>query len=106
TWRYVSVRSGRATKYQRDLASKETGWRAVPPALAVNRCGCFLPDLTRFTTVQCGGARRWVVGRARLGRLHNAPLLCPLSPPPASITCCPNKNFAGIVRDTIFLTPR
>ena len=26
------------------------GWRAVPPALAVNRCGCFLPDLTRFTT--------------------------------------------------------
>src|SRR5215210_797933 len=34
------------------------GWRAVPPALAENSCGCFLPDLTRFTTMQCGAARR------------------------------------------------
>ncbi len=34
------------------------GWRALPPALARNSGGCFLPDLTRFTTVQCGEARR------------------------------------------------
>ena len=33
------------------------GWRAQPPALAKNSCGCFLPDLTRFTTLQCGEAR-------------------------------------------------
>ena len=38
--------------------SDRKGWRAVPPALAENRCGCFLPDLTRFTTVQCGATRR------------------------------------------------
>lgn len=33
-------------------------WRAEPPALAKNSCGCFLPDLTRFTTLQCGEARQ------------------------------------------------
>jgi len=33
-------------------------WRALPPALAVNGCGCFLPDLTRLTTLQCGETRR------------------------------------------------
>src|SRR5882672_12783332 len=33
------------------------GRRALPPALARNSFGCFLPDLTRFTTVQCGEAR-------------------------------------------------
>ena len=33
-------------------------WRALSPAPAVSSCGCFLPDLTRFTTLQCGGARR------------------------------------------------
>jgi hypothetical protein len=31
--------------------------RAFTPALAVNGCGCFLPDLTRLTTPRCGGAR-------------------------------------------------
>ena len=36
----------------------ELGWRAEPPALALNSCGCFLPDLTRFTTMRCGEARR------------------------------------------------
>src|SRR6266513_3214569 len=57
---YKDVReraSRRATKYQVDLTSKE-GWRAVPPALAEVGYGCFLPDLTRFTTMQCGAARR------------------------------------------------
>ena len=39
-------------------ARRSMGWRAVPPALAVSRCGCFLPDLTRFTTLQCGATRR------------------------------------------------
>src|SRR5206468_10445766 len=34
------------------------GWRALPPALAAISCGCFLPDLTRFTRLQCGEARR------------------------------------------------
>src|SRR6266571_8686057 len=34
------------------------GWRALPPALATISCGCFLPDLTRFTRLQCGEARR------------------------------------------------
>ena len=33
-------------------------WRALPPALAGAGCGCFLPDLTRFTRLQCGEARR------------------------------------------------
>src|SRR4051812_44571636 len=42
--------------YRYDIA-KEKGWRAWSPALAENSFGCFLPDLTRFTTVQCGGAR-------------------------------------------------
>ena len=58
---YMDVRerwSRRATKYQVDLDDKEQRRRAVPPALAVNRCGCFLPDLTRFTTLQCGATRR------------------------------------------------
>ena len=32
-------------------------WRAQPPALTENSCGCFLPDLTKFTTMQCGEAR-------------------------------------------------
>ncbi len=36
---------------------ERNGWRARPPALAENSCGCFLPDLTRFTTMQCGEAR-------------------------------------------------
>ena len=30
---------------------------SLTPALAVNGCGCFLPDLTRFTTPQCGETR-------------------------------------------------
>jgi len=30
---------------------------SLTPALAVSSCGCFLPDLTRFTRLQCGGAR-------------------------------------------------
>jgi len=30
----------------------------LPPALAENSCGCFLPDLTRLTIMQCGEARR------------------------------------------------
>ncbi len=37
---------------------EQKGWRAGPPALAENSYGCFLPDLTRFTTMQCGAARR------------------------------------------------
>ena len=31
---------------------------SLTPALAVNGCGCFLPDLTRFTTLRCGETRR------------------------------------------------
>ena len=31
---------------------------SLTPALTVNGCGCFLPDLTRFTTLQCGETRR------------------------------------------------
>src|SRR5690349_6582507 len=34
-------------------------WRARPPALAGTSCGCFLPDLTRFTGLRCGEARRF-----------------------------------------------
>ncbi len=30
----------------------------MPPALAEYSCGCFLPDLTRLTIMQCGEARR------------------------------------------------
>ena len=37
------------------------GWRARPPALAGHSCGCFLPDLTRFTTMQCEEARHKTV---------------------------------------------
>ena len=33
-------------------------WRALTPALVTIRCGCFLPDLTRFTGLPCGEARR------------------------------------------------
>ena len=33
------------------------GVASLTPALAENSCGCFLPDLTRFTTMQCGEAR-------------------------------------------------
>src|SRR5204863_10104039 len=39
-------------------SSIPNGWRALPPALAAISCGCFLPDLTRFTGLQCGEARR------------------------------------------------
>jgi len=39
-----------------DQRSKRVASRS--PALAENRCGCFLPDLTRFTTMQCGATRR------------------------------------------------
>src|SRR5262249_12675646 len=31
---------------------------SLTPALAESSCGCFLPDLTRFTRLQCGGARQ------------------------------------------------
>ena len=34
---------------------------SLTPALAVNGYGCFLPDLTRFTTLQCGETRRYAV---------------------------------------------
>ena len=37
---------------------------SLTPALAVSSCGCFLPDLTRFTRLQCGGARRVHYARA------------------------------------------
>ena len=56
--------SRRATKYRVDLTSKE-GRRAGPPALAEIGYGCFLPDLTRFTTMQCGAARRCSLPRGR-----------------------------------------
>lgn len=32
--------------------------RALTAALAEVGCGCFVPDLTRFTIPQCAGARR------------------------------------------------
>jgi hypothetical protein len=32
--------------------------RALTPALVTIRCGCFLPDLTRFTGLPCGEARQ------------------------------------------------
>jgi len=52
--------SGRAGEQQsiRSIWWAKKGWRAVPPALAEVGYGCFLPDLTRFTTMQCGAARR------------------------------------------------
>ena len=31
---------------------------SLTPALTVDSYGCFLPDLTRFTTPQCGETRR------------------------------------------------
>ncbi len=37
---------------------------SLTPALAVSSCGCFLPDLTRFTGPQCGGARQAHYARA------------------------------------------
>ena len=40
------------------LAAQKRKWRALPPALAYNGCGCFLPDLTRLTALQCGETRR------------------------------------------------
>src|SRR3954470_6805792 len=39
-------------------------WRAQPPALAGTGCGCFLPDLTRFTRLRCGEARRFTLCRS------------------------------------------
>src|SRR6185436_1133283 len=36
-------------RYRPALCRTIDGWRALPPALAENSCGCFLPDLTRFT---------------------------------------------------------
>src|SRR5689334_11789133 len=59
----VSVRLA----YRYDIA-KEKGWRAWSPALAENSFGCFLPDLTRFTTVQCGGARHCSLPQLKTGR--------------------------------------
>ena len=53
---YTSGRNRGVTKHHAEMASN--GWRAVPPALAAARYGCFLPDLTRFTTLQCGATRR------------------------------------------------
>jgi len=46
-----------AEERPRDRCGPHDGRRALPPALAMNSCGCFLPDLTRFTTSQCGEAR-------------------------------------------------
>ena len=40
------------------LAAPRSDKASLTPALAVSSCGCFLPDLTRFTRLQCGGARR------------------------------------------------
>ena len=54
----VARSSRRARKHEADMMSKKKRWRAVPPALAVIRYGCFLPDLTKFTALQCGATRR------------------------------------------------
>lgn len=41
----------------------DKGWRAVPPALAENSYGCFLPDLTRFTNYAMRGGPPLIVAR-------------------------------------------
>ena len=41
---------------------------SLTPALAGSSCGCFLPDLTRFTRLQCGGARRCHYARGAGGQ--------------------------------------
>jgi len=39
---------------------KTSKWEAsLTPALACIDCGCFLPDLTRFTNQQCGETRQF-----------------------------------------------
>lgn len=38
--------------------TRETERRALTAALAEIGCGCFVPDLTRFTIPQCAGARQ------------------------------------------------
>jgi len=40
--------------YLRDFIPR----RALSSALKEIRCGCFVPDLTRFTAPPCEGARR------------------------------------------------
>ena len=50
------VRQGAATPQSAFL--KCPGRRAGSSALAVSDYGCFVPDLTRFATPQCEGARR------------------------------------------------
>src|SRR5437762_8395891 len=51
-------RLSRSTTLDSRIRGNDERWRAGPPALAENSYGCFLPDLTRFTTMQCGAARR------------------------------------------------
>ena len=56
----VNGRCGEAVrdiKPFRPLASRRIGVASLTPSLAKNSFGCFLPDLTRFTTMQCGEAR-------------------------------------------------
>ncbi len=44
--------------------------RAEPPALTENDRGCFLPDLTRLTTLRCGETRRPTILSARIEVAH------------------------------------
>ena len=52
--------SHRAAEKYTDEGKRTTKMKvaSLTPALTVNGCGCFLPDLTRFTTLQCGETRR------------------------------------------------
>ena len=46
--------------------------RAQPPALTENDRGCFLPDLTRLTTLQCEETRRGRILSAQDSRLSQS----------------------------------
>src|SRR6185295_10927286 len=71
-------------------------WRALPPALAGAGCGCFLPDLTRFTRLQCGEARHQQLYGSETGLAESAPsacsqavnLFCEVKHPPPSRARC------------------
>ena len=72
------------------------GWRAQPPALAENSCGCFLPDLTRFTTMQCGEARHKAKSKAKEFLARQSQSLYYLKP-----AYCARSRSARLLQQTI-----
>ena len=63
--------SHRAAEKYTDEGKRTTKMKvaSLTPALTVNGCGCFLPDLTRFTTLQCGETRRGESYHRHLSRI-------------------------------------